>query len=56
MFGFTLQDISKWGENFIQDHLNYTFDELGTSILQALPNYEEWQKNLYAIEESLVTS
>jgi hypothetical protein len=28
MFGFTLQDnISKWGENFIQDPI-YTFDEL----------------------------
>jgi len=29
LFGFTLQDtISKRGENFVQDHLNYTFDEL----------------------------
>jgi hypothetical protein len=29
LFGFTLQDnISKWGENFVQDHPNCTFDEL----------------------------
>jgi hypothetical protein len=29
LFGFTLHDnISEWGENFIQDHPNYTFDEL----------------------------
>jgi len=29
LFGFTLQyNNSKWGENFIQDHFNYTFDEL----------------------------
>jgi hypothetical protein len=29
MFGFTLQyNILKWGENFIQDHFNYTFDKL----------------------------
>jgi hypothetical protein len=27
-FGFTLQDFSKWGKNFVQDHLNYTFNEL----------------------------
>ncbi len=29
LFGFTLQNnILKWGENFVQDHPNYTFDEL----------------------------
>jgi hypothetical protein len=29
LFGFTLQDyISEWGENFVQYHLNCTFDEL----------------------------
>jgi hypothetical protein len=29
LFGFTLQDnISKWGENFVQDRPNCTFDEL----------------------------
>ncbi len=28
LIGFTLQNISKWGENFVQDHPNYTFDEL----------------------------
>ncbi len=29
LFGFTLRDnILEWGENFVQDHPNYTFDEL----------------------------
>jgi len=29
LIGFTLQNnISKWSENFVQDHPNYTFDEL----------------------------
>jgi hypothetical protein len=29
LFGLTLQDnISKWGKNFLQDHPNYTFEEL----------------------------
>jgi hypothetical protein len=29
LFGFTLQyKISKWGENFVQDHPKCTFDEL----------------------------
>jgi hypothetical protein len=28
-FGFILKDnISKWGENFVQDQPNYTFEEL----------------------------
>jgi hypothetical protein len=29
LIDFTLQkNISKWGENFVQDHPNYTFEEL----------------------------
>jgi hypothetical protein len=29
MFGFTLKDsISKWGENYVQEHPNYTFEKL----------------------------
>jgi hypothetical protein len=29
MFSFILRDnIFEWGENFVQDHLNCTFDEL----------------------------
>jgi hypothetical protein len=29
LFGFTLKDnISKWGENYIQDHTNCTFEKL----------------------------
>jgi hypothetical protein len=39
LFGFTLQNnISKWGENFVQDHPNYTFDELE---LQTFSSHEE---------------
>jgi hypothetical protein len=29
MFGFTLKDnISKWGEHYVQDHPSCTFEEL----------------------------
>jgi hypothetical protein len=29
LFGFTLKDcIFEWGENYIQDHQNYNFEEL----------------------------
>jgi hypothetical protein len=29
LFGFTFIDIiSEWGENYVQDHLNYNFEEL----------------------------
>jgi hypothetical protein len=29
LFGFILWDnILEWGENFVQDHPNYTFEEL----------------------------
>jgi hypothetical protein len=29
LFGFTLRDnISKWGENYVQDHPNCTFEEM----------------------------
>jgi hypothetical protein len=29
LFGFTSQaNILEWGEKFVQDHHNYTFDEL----------------------------
>ncbi len=38
-FGFTLRNnISKWGENFVQDHPNYTCDELE---LQTFSSHEE---------------
>ncbi len=33
LLGFTLRDsISKWGENFVQDHPNCTFEELKHSF------------------------
>ncbi len=29
LFGFTLRgNISEWGENYVQDHLNCTFEKL----------------------------
>jgi hypothetical protein len=35
LFGFTFRDnISEWGENYVQDHPNCTFEEFGTNILQ----------------------
>jgi hypothetical protein len=45
LFSFTLQDnISEWGENFVQDHLNYTFDELEQAVykhFRTMKNDEE---------------
>ncbi len=37
MFSFTLQDnISKWGENCVQDHPNSTFDQLEQAFCKCL--------------------
>ncbi len=37
LFGFTLEDnILEWGENFVQYHLNYTFDELEQTFCKQL--------------------
>ncbi len=45
LFGFTLHNnILKWGENFIQDHPNCTFDELEQAFykhFQTMKNDEE---------------
>jgi len=45
LFGFTLQDnISEWGENFVQDHPNCTFEELEQwfcNCFQNVKNEEE---------------
>jgi len=42
LFGFILKEnIFEWGENFVQDHLNCTFEELEQNILQAIHNYEK---------------
>ncbi len=36
LFGFTFKDgIFEWGENNVQDHPNYTFEELEQAFLQA---------------------
>jgi hypothetical protein len=45
MFGFTLQDIiSKWSENFIQDHPNCTFDELEQAFCKHFQTMKNDQK------------
>ncbi len=44
MFSFTLRNILEWGENFVQDHPNYTFDELEQIFckhLRTMKNDEE---------------
>ncbi len=33
IFGFTLKDnVFEWSENYVQDHPNYTFEELGQAF------------------------
>jgi hypothetical protein len=42
LFGFTLKDnISKWEENYVQDHPNYIFGRIGINILQVIQNIDE---------------
>jgi hypothetical protein len=56
LFGFTLRDnILERGENFVQDHLNYTFDELEQASRKCFRTMKN-DKNLYAIEEFPSTS
>jgi len=56
LFGFILWDgISKWGENFVQDHPNCTFEELEQTfckhfwivkndkeVYMELTNFQQW--------------
>jgi len=45
LFNFTLQDIiSKWGENFVQDCLNYTFDELKQAFCKSFHSVKNDKK------------
>jgi hypothetical protein len=45
MFGFTLQDnISKWGDNFIQDHPICTFDELEQTFFKHIQTMKNDEK------------
>jgi len=56
LFGFTSRDnILERGENFVQDHLNYTFDELEQASCKCFRTMKN-DKNLYAIEEFPSTS
>jgi len=39
LFGFSLQDnISEWGKNFVQDHINCTFEELEQGFCKCFQN------------------
>jgi len=57
MFGFILWDnISKWGENFIQDHPNYTFDGLGQAFCKhfwTMKNDEEIYMQLRNLQRQI---
>ncbi len=57
LFGFTLQEnISEWGENFIQDHLNCTFDELEQTFFkhfQIVRNDEEKYMQLRNLQQQV---
>jgi hypothetical protein len=54
LFSFTLWDnILEWGENFVQDHLNYTYDELEQKNYKHFWNVKNDEKT---VEESLATS
>jgi hypothetical protein len=45
LFGFTLRDnILEWGENFIQDHLNCTFDELEQTFFKCFRTVKNDEK------------
>ncbi len=47
LFGFTLWDnILEWGENFIQDHPNCTFDELEQAFCKCFRTMKN-DENIY---------
>jgi hypothetical protein len=52
----TLQNISAWGENFVQDHPNCTFDELEQAFckcLQILKNDEIFSMQLKNLQQQV---
>ncbi len=52
LFGFILRDnISKWGENFIQDHPNCTFKELEQKFCKCFCTLKNDEKHLYVIKK-----
>jgi hypothetical protein len=45
LFGFTLRDnISEWGKNFVQNHPNYTFEELEQVFYKHFQNVKNDEK------------
>jgi predicted chitinase len=54
-FGFTFRNnISKWGENYVQDHLNYTFEKLEQTFckrFRIVKNNEEVSMQLRNIQQ-----
>ncbi len=55
LFGFILKyNISKWGENFVQDHPNFTFENLEQTFckrFKTLKNDEEVYMQLWNIQQ-----
>jgi hypothetical protein len=58
LFGFTLKDsISEWGENYVQDHPNYTFEELEHAFckqFRTIKNNEKVYMQLCNIQQQIV--
>ncbi len=58
LFGFTFRgNISKWGENYVQDHPNCTFEKLEQSFykwFRTLKNDEEFYMQLQNIQHQIV--
>ncbi len=58
LFGFTLKDsISKWGENYVQDQTNYTFENLEQTVCEqfkTMKNDEEVYMQLQNIQQQTV--
>ncbi len=57
LIGFTLQEnISKWGENFVQNHPNYTFEKLEQAFckcFQTMKNDEEVYMQLMNFQQQV---
>ncbi len=55
LFGFILKyNISKWGENFVQDHPNFTFEKLKQTFckwFKTLKDDEEVYMQLWNIQQ-----
>jgi hypothetical protein len=58
LFGLTLKDnIFEWGENYVQDHLNCTFEELEQAFykqFKTMKNEEEVYMQLWNIQQQII--